>query len=166
MTNRILIGKIVSAHGIKGLVKVFPMCEDIDLLNGPLFTDENGPDTVEVKIKNALGKYYLAEVKGISDRNAAEILKCSLYIPREQLPETDNDEFYIEDLLGLNIVDEDGTPVGTVLNVDNFGASDLIEIQPSSGKSFYIPLTEDYVLDIGLDNNVITVADIDAFREE
>lgn len=166
MSKRILIGKITSAHGIKGLVKIFPMCEDTDLLNGTLFIDESGSETVEVKTKNFVGKFLLAEIKGVTDRNVAEKLKCSLFILRESLPELDQDDaFYIEDIINLDVYDTASQKIGTVLSVNNFGASDLIEIQPVSGKAFYIPYTDDYVIDINIEDHKIIVQNVDDFKE-
>jgi 16S rRNA processing protein RimM len=165
MSSRILIGKIVAAHGIKGLVKIFPLCEDMDLLNGTLFTSEDGTESLKIKTKNVLGKFILAEVEGITDRNAAETIKCSLFVSRETLPEIDEEDgFYIEDLIGLSVYNKSEL-IGEVLTIANFGASDLIEIKPVSGKTFYIPYTDDYVIEIDLDQSRINVQDIDDFRE-
>ena len=166
MSNRILIGKISSAHGIKGLVKIFPMCEDISLLNGPLFTSEDGPETLNITLKNQLGKFVLAAVEGINDRNGAEILKTPLYISREALPEEDDGEYYFTDLIGLDVCNSESQKIGTVKAADNFGASDLIEIQPLAGKAFYIPFTDDYVLDVDIETRIIRVGNIDDFRED
>lgn len=161
MTDRVLIGKIVSAHGIKGLVKIFPMVEDINLLNGTLFVDNSGDKTVILTLKNPLGKYYLAEIEGITDRNAAETLKCSLFVSRETLPDLEaEDGFYIEDLIGLKVLDCNGELVGTVTAVDNFGASDLLEIDGC----YYIPLSDDFVTHISIDSGTVTVENYEQFR--
>ncbi len=159
MTNekRILIAEIATAHGIKGFVKVRSYAEDKALLEQVL-QDEKGKN-FQLKLKNALKGDWVAEVKGITDRNAAELLRgTKLYIDRTAMPETDDGEFYIEDLKGFRVTDESGKDIGTVLSVENFGASDLLDIKPSEGgSSFYLPFTDDIVLSIDTDDNVISV---------
>ena len=167
MSKRICIGKITSAHGIKGLVKILPYCEDITLLNGKLYTDEHSEETLDVTLKNPMGKYYLSEIKGINDRNAAEKLKCSLYVSRETLPELDdNDTFYVEDLIGLNALDASGKTIGTIKTVDNFGAGDLLEIHPPGGESYYVPFHDEYVTNVDLSARVVTLQNADHFKPE
>lgn len=165
MKQRVCIGKIASAHGVKGLVKLLPYCDDVSLLDGKVFTDETGTDTLEITLKNALGKYVLAQVKGIDTREDAEKLKSLLYIPREDLPKIDNDdEFYIEDLVGLSAQTPDGTPLGRIKAVDNFGAGDLLEIAPlGGGQSYYVPFHDDFVSNIDLATKNITITNHDQF---
>lgn len=157
--KRILIGEIATAHGIKGFVKVRSFVDDETLLSGDnVFVKETGDKKIQITLKNALKGDWVAEVKGVADRNAAESLRgTKLYIDRDAMPEADDGEFYVEDLKGLKIVDKDGKDIGTVLSIENFGASDLIDIKPASGASFYIPFTDETVLDVDFENGVITV---------
>ena len=158
-SKRILIGETATAHGIKGFVKVRSFVDDDDLLQGDnVFTAETGSKTIKITLKNALKGDWVAEVKGVSDRNEAERLRgTKLYIDREAMPEADDGEYYVEDLKGMKIVDKNGKDIGVVLSVENFGASDLIDIKPESGASFYIPFTDDTVLDVDFEGGVITV---------
>lgn len=158
-SKRILIGEIATAHGIKGFVKVRSFVDDDDLLQGDnVFTAESGSKTIKITLKNALKGDWVAEVKGVVDRNEAERLRgTKLYIDREAMPEADDGEYYVEDLKGLKVVDKDGKDIGVVLSVENFGASDLIDIKPETGASFYIPFTDDTVLDVDFENGFITV---------
>ena len=162
MSKRVCLGKITSAHGVKGLVKILPFGEDPTLIEtlGPAFISEDGSETVVVQFKNkAGGKYILASVEGCNDRNEAEELRgTELWYDRSLLPDTDTDEgeFYYEDLVGLAIV-EDGQEIGKVIAVDDFGAGDLLEIKPKSGSDFYLPYGDDYVVNVDLEAGVITV---------
>ncbi len=158
-SKRILIGEIATAHGIKGFVKVRSFVDDEELLEGDaVFTKETGDKTIKITLKNALKGDWVAEVKGVADRNEAERLRgTKLYIDRDAMPETDDGEYYIEDLKGLRVVDKDGKEIGTVLSIENFGASDLIDIKPESGASFYIPFTDDTVLDVDFESGAITI---------
>ncbi|MCB1562767.1 MAG: 16S rRNA processing protein RimM [Alphaproteobacteria bacterium] len=142
MTKRICIGKITGPHGVKGLVKILPYCEDITLLEQV--------EDFEITLKNPSGKYMLAEIEGINTREAAEdIAGTELWISRDKLPDiSDEDAFYIEDLVGLKAVDTDGKDAGTVIAVYNFGAGDLLEIKPPAGEAYLLPFTKDNVPEI------------------
>ncbi len=154
--KRILIGEITTAHGIKGYVKVRGYVEDETLLEHASVCDQGGKK-ISIKLKNALKGDWVAEVKGITDRNAAELLRgTKLYIDRDIMPDTDDGEFYVEDLKDMKVVDKDGKEIGVILSVENFGASDLLDIKPASGPSFYLPFTDDTVLDVDFDSGVIT----------
>lgn len=157
MKNRVCVGKVASAHGVKGLVKIIPYCDDLSLLEGKLYTGESGNETLELNLKNPMGKYFLAQIKGIDSREAADALKCSLFVSRETLPETDENEFYITDLVGLNARTPDGEALGLIKAVDNFGAGDLLEILPAGGAAYYIPFHDDFVGHIDLDAKTIII---------
>lgn len=154
----ILIGEITTVHGIKGYVKVRPYVEDETLLTHASVVDGKGK-TFALTLKNAIKGVWIAEVKGITDRNEAEKLRgTKLYLDRDLLPETDDGEYYIEDLKDMRVINESGKDIGTVLSVENFGASDLLDIKPSiGGESFYLPFTDDTVLSIDEESRVITI---------
>lgn len=143
--HRVCVGKIASAHGIKGLVKILLLTDTSDFPEA-VYTSENGPKMLEITIKNPLGKYVLAEIKGVTDRNAAEALgKCSLFVPRETMPSGPDHG----DIIGKTAIDAAGTEIGIINSVENFGASDLLDIRLKSGKSVMVPLTPDFVPEIG-----------------
>lgn len=158
-SKRILIGEIATAHGIKGFVKLRSFVEDESLLEGDhVFTAETGEKKISLKLKNEMKGDWLAEVKGVSDRNEAERLRgTKLYVDRDVLPDTDDGEYYIEDLKGLKVVDQNGKEIGVALSVENFGASDLLDIKPANGASFYVPLTDETIIDIDVDGGVIKI---------
>lgn len=154
--HRLCVGKIASAHGVKGLVKILPLTDDFDLFR-TVFTSEDGPETLEITIKNPLGKYVLAEIEGIADRNAAEALgKCSLFVPRET-GEVPSDYDHI---IGKTAIGADGSEIGIISSIENYGASDLLDIRLKSGKSVMVPLTPDFVPEIG---ETVTVVNYEAF---
>lgn len=156
--DRICVAKIATAHGIKGLVKLHIFVEDTKLANGDLFTSASGDKTLNITLKNATAKHWLAEVKDIPDRTAAEKLRgTELYIEKSRLPEPDEDEFYFSDLISLPCVDEDGTEIGKIISSENFGAGDLLEIQPTGGESFYLPITDETVLEITNDKIIVVI---------
>jgi 16S rRNA processing protein RimM len=94
------------------------------------------------------GKDFLvARLKGVVDRAAAEQLRnIDLFVPRERLPDTEDEEYYHADLIGLSVENSVGQTTGTVIAVHNFGAGDLLEIQPpGGGGTVMVPFTADAV---------------------
>lgn len=160
-TRRVCLGVIATAHGVRGLVKVLCEADDPRMLDGhgALYTSETGGKTLTLSLKNSMGKYWLAEVEGIADRDAALALRgTKLWIERDKLPELESDdEFYIEDLVGLRAEDGDGNPAGTILAVENFGAGTLLEIKPPEGNSYYLPFTKANVPDIRLNDGKVVI---------
>ncbi len=156
--NRLCVAKIATAHGIKGLVKLHVFVENTDLLNGDLFTAETGEKTLKIKLKNATAKHWLAEIDGINDRTEAEKLRgTNLFIHKNSLPEPDEGEFYINDIIGLPCISQDGESIGKIIAFQNFGAGDLLDIQPENGESFYLPMTDDTILDIQEDQIIVVI---------
>ena len=141
-SKRICIGKITGAHGVKGLVKIHPFCEDPELI-------EQVSD-FEITIKSITAKHILADIKDINDKEAADTLRgTELFIARDQLPEIEDDgEYYIEDLIGMTAVNENGEMVGKIKAVLNFGAGELLEIRLKNGQELLVPFTDQYVPDI------------------
>ena len=131
----IAVGKIVNVHGIKGAVKIKPY-----LMHGknlPQFnplTDKSGKKSFEVSVSGTQGECLLANLKGITTREVAEQFKgLELYADRSKLPETENNEFYCCDLVGMKVIKE-GSEFGKVVSVMNFRAGDILEIQTMKGK--------------------------------
>ncbi|MFN3700357.1 MAG: ribosome maturation factor RimM [Alphaproteobacteria bacterium] len=161
MTERIVLAKIADAHGIKGLVKIFPFGEDISLLES-VDTIYGGDQPIKFTLKNPLGKFILAEIEGVHTRDQAEALKgLELSIDKSALPAiADEDTFYIHDLIGMRVLNTAGQDIGKVNNVENFGASDLLEILSPSGEKTLIPFTDDFVEALDHEAGTLTIAEI------
>jgi len=145
----ILLGRITGAHGIKGEVIVHSFAavpEDIGAY-GPL-SDENGTQKFRLRVVRMTPKgAIIARITGVTDRNAAEALKgTDLFVAREKLPAPDDGEFYHADLIGLAAVSPDGTRIGEVVAVPNYGAGDLLEIRVDGRKETeLVPFNDDFV---------------------
>lgn len=154
MDRRILIGKIASAHGIKGEVKVLCYADDADLLfrDAGVYTDETTQKRVVLSFKSEpKDNLFIVSVDGVSDRNKAELMRNTpLYINRSDLPEAEGDEIYHMDLEGMDVVSADGKEMGKVIRVQNFGAGDLLEIQGKK-ESYYLPFTAPYLVGVDRD---------------
>ncbi len=148
--KNICIGKIAGAHGVRGLVKIFPYCNDPDLLEKV--------DAYRIRLLHSQGKFLLAEIDGIQDRDAAQALKgTELWIDRAALPEPEVDEFYFEDLKGLEVKNLNGTAEGKVIAVQDFGSVPLLEIKPSAGSTYYLPFTKENVPEINISEGFVTI---------
>ncbi len=148
----IVMGVITGAHGIRGEVRIKSFTEAPEDIasHGPLHVND-GPKKLTIASLRPRKGVLIARIEGVNDRNAAEALKgVRLKLPRAALPEPDEDEFYYSDLEGLEVLDESGRPLGRVRAVHNFGAGDLLEIQPPSGKSFYVPFSRDNVPQVNI----------------
>lgn len=160
--QRFLLGRIATAHGVRGLVKILALGEDATRIEscGPAWTAADGGRPLTIRMKNPLGKYYIAEVDGIADRTAAEQLRhTELWIDRDKLPAMDEGEIYHADLLELPVYDTAGKLLGRVIAVENYGASDLLEIKPAGEPSFYIPFTDETVHEITEDRITVFIPD-------
>lgn len=145
--TRVLLGAVAGAHGIRGEVKVKTFTETPEGLAayGPL-TTESGRTLRIAQLRPVKAGEAVVRFEGVSDRNAAEALKgAQLFVDRAALPETEANEFYIADLIGLPAVNASGTTVGTVTAVHDFGAGDVLEIALLSGETEYVPFTDDTV---------------------
>lgn len=158
--NLVLMAEVVGVHGIKGWVKLKIFSADPEgLADFAPFYDAKGQRTFELLAVQPHGNTYLAVIDGVTDRNAAEALRgTKLYLPRESLPDIDEDDtFYHVDLIGLAAQWPDGRPMGKVVNVANFGAGDLLEIRPTRGASFYVPFTNEVVPDVDMAKKIVTI---------
>lgn len=151
----VLVGRILGAHGVKGEVRLTSFTADPKAIAGynPLETAQGRLIEIVKLRPNKDG--FIAILKGIADRNAAEALKgVELFVPRAQLPGLEEDELYLADLVGKS-VGHNGMILGTIARFQNFGAGDLMELDTgllipaafitSAGKSVAVSLPEGYL---------------------
>lgn len=159
--NLVLMGQVGAAHGIKGEVRIKSFTEKpLDLAAySPLLTNKAG-QTITIK-KARLQKDMLVAILAESQsRNDAEALNgTKLYVPRESLPQTeDDDEFYYTDLVGLKARTPEGEALGAVVAVQNYGAGDVLEVRPQKGPTNLYPFTKQGVPTIKLDEGYLVIA--------
>jgi len=159
-STKILLAQVGKAQGIKGEVRVKPF-GDAEMLNqyGRLETKDG--TLYRIKRMRAHKNMLIVKFEGINTREEAEALNgVELYIARAKLPETeDEDEFYISDLIGMDAMNEAGKVIGSVKDVPNFGAGDMIEIAPNgNNNTYYLPFTQEVVPEIDFEKGCLTVA--------
>ncbi|HYD28398.1 ribosome maturation factor RimM [Brevundimonas sp.] len=144
----ILVGQVAGGFGVKGEVRVTAYTADpMALLSyGPLLRADG---SVGLTLTSARPEKsgVVGRAKEIATKEQADALRgLKLHVPRDRLPEPDEDEFYLTDLVGLEARDPAGTVLGTVRSVQNFGADDMLEIAPAAGgPTWYLPFTRDAV---------------------
>src|SRR6202521_4803414 len=152
MAARICIARIGAAHGVRGAVKLWTFTEDPFAVQqyGPLLT-KDGARSFEVATAREAKGHLVATLKGVTTREEAERLNgLELYVARETLPATDEDEYYHADLIGLTAVTTADAPLGRVVAIHNFGAGDIIEIAPPHGATILLPFTHAVVPTVDL----------------
>ncbi|MBR1216984.1 ribosome maturation factor RimM [Bradyrhizobium sp. U87765 SZCCT0131] len=157
--TKICVAKIGAAHGVRGEVKLWPFTEDpLAVLHyGPLSTRDGARQFEVVRAREAKG-HLVATIKGVASRNDAEPLNgLELYIARDKLPPTADDEYYHADLIGLAAETAAGEPIGRVLALHNFGAGDIIEIAPPKGPTLMLPFTNAVVPTVDIAGGRIVV---------
>jgi 16S rRNA processing protein RimM len=159
MADPICIARIGAAHGVRGAVKLWTFTEDPFAVKayGPLLTKDGGRSFEIATAREAKG-HLVATLKGVATREDAERLNgIELYIAREKLPATDENEYYHADLIGLAAVNVADEPLGRVLAIHNFGAGDIIEIALPSGSTMLLPFTNAVVPTVDLANGRVVI---------
>jgi 16S rRNA processing protein RimM len=137
--RRIALAAIAGAHGVKGELRLKLFSDSVESLSMHQKLYVGGGERRLLAIRES-GKMPVARFEGIADRSAAEALRGSLVeVYRSDLPPLDEGEYYHADLIGLAAVDAEGSAVGKVVAVENYGAGDLLEIELADGKRSLIP---------------------------
>lgn len=161
MAADILLGVIIGAHGLKGEVKVKTFTETPERLGayGPLHA-KDGRAFVVAAVRATAADSATVRFEGIAERSAAEALKgLELFVARAVLPETEAEEFYHADLVGLRAEDEAGRLIGHVRGIHNFGAGDVLDIEKPDGSEALLPFTREFapVVDVAAGRIVVAV---------
>lgn len=160
-SDRVCVAVIGAPHGVRGLVRVKSFTAEPEAVAayGPL-SDEFAQE-LRLTITGRAKEMLVCRVDGVGDRAAAEALKGRrLYLPRAALPPAaDSEEFYHADLIGLVAVTRDGTEIGRVAAVYDFGGGDLLEVAPTAGGSpLVLPFTREVVPEIDLAAGRVVIA--------
>jgi 16S rRNA processing protein RimM len=157
----ILMGVFGAPQGVRGEVRVKSLTGDARAIGtyGPL-TDKNGARTfVFDTLRSLKDDMLVAGVAGVSTRDAAETLKgVEIFARRDQLPPPSEDEFYYDDLVGLEAVDAAGEPLGRIVSLMNHGAGDVLEIAQVVGReTLLLPFTKAVATRIDFDAGRIVI---------
>ena len=151
--DRVCVGAIAGSFGVRGEVRLKSFCtrpEDIAGY-GPVFT-EDGATRYVITLTRPVAGGLGARLSGVATKDEADALRgVGLYVDRAKLPHPGDEEFYHADLIGLDVQDTGGAPLGTLRAIHNHGAGDLLEILgPGMKTALLVPFTRAAVPTIDL----------------
>ena len=163
------VGKIVNTHGLRGEVKVVPwtdypeVFEDIETVYIKKKSDYERLDIAGIKYQKNNLIIRFAQLKDINE--AEKYKNRVLYAERTSLGELPEGVYYIADLIGLDVVKEDGEKVGVISDVFNTGSNDIYEVKREGQKNLLLPVIDDVVLNIDIENKKVTVRMMEALED-
>ncbi len=156
------VGVITTTHGVRGEVKVFPTTDDMHRFKRLKTVTMEKPDGSRSQLHIRSVKFFKKQVilgfDEINDMDEATLLrKASLLIPREEAEELGEGEYFVGDILGINVVLEDGSPYGKVSDILATGANDVYEITRDDGKKVLIPAIKSCILGVDLEKECMKI---------
>ena len=163
------VGIISSTHGVRGEVKVFPTTDDMKRfkkLKEVLL--DTGKETITLEIEGVkfFKQFVILKFKGYD--NIDDIVKYrgkSLFVPRENAVKLQKDEYFIADLIGLKVVNEDGSFTGVLKDVMETGANDVYIVESQDGKEVLIPAIKDCILQVDFEKEQVLVHLLDGLLD-
>ena len=161
MEDRLRVGVITKTHGIRGEVKVYPTTDDpqrFKKLKKVMIEQGRKTETLEIEQVRFQKNLVILKFKGIDNINDVEKYKqCDLMIDREDAVELDDNENFVADLIGLDVITDEEEDLGTLKDVMFTGANDVYIIETDDGEEILLPAIPDCILDVDLDEEVMTV---------
>lgn len=158
MDKEIIIGKIVAPHGVRGDIRILPLTEKPDLFLDLEYLLLEGGKKLTVKNARFQKRMILVTTKEITSMNEAELLRDkNIYIKAEDLPELEDDEFYVADLVGIPVYDLEGKQIGTFKDSLSTGSNDVYVIAVPGAKDILVPALKEYFKEINLAEKRIVV---------
>ena len=160
MEDLLKVGVITTTHGVRGEVKVFPTTDPERFLDLEYVILDAGREMKKLEIRNV--KFFknlvILKFNGIDNINDIEMYKGrDLWVPREEAQDLDEDEYYIGDLIGMEVVLEDNTHFGTLKDFMETGANDVYVVELPDHQEVLLPAIKECILDVDLEENVMTV---------
>lgn len=159
------IGQIVNTFGVKGLLKVNPFTDDMtrfEKLKTVYVVKNKNMTEIEIEEVKYHKNMVLIKFKGIEDMNMAEKLKgCFLKIHRKDAIELPEDTYFIVDIIGSDVITDDGKNLGKVDDIYSTGSKDIYVVKDELGKQILLPSIKEVILDIDVEKQVVTVHLID-----
>lgn len=155
--EKIKIGKIVNAVGLKGEVKVYNYSDSIEIYETAEYVYV-GDDKAEIESVRPYRNTVILKLSGISDRNGAEAVKGKeLFIDESELPELPEGQYYVRDMIGIEVKDESGSVLGEITDVIQNTAQDIFEIKRTDGRNLLIPNVDEFIVRIDINERYMTV---------
>lgn len=169
MEERFQVGVITSTHGIKGEVKVFPTTDDVKRFkkNMEVILDTGKEERLlTVESVKFFKQFVILKFKGIDNINDIEKYKTkSLFVTRENAVKLKKDEYFIADLIGIDVWEDDGSKLGVLKDVIETGANDVYVIGLEDGKELLLPAIKECILNVDVENKEMKVHVMEGLRE-
>lgn len=173
------VGIITSTHGLKGEVKVYPTTDDVrrfkrlkkvtlSVERGISAGKPQGTDLVlEIEGVKFFKQFAILKFKGIdSIEDAQQYRKASLLVPRSEAVRLGKDEYFVADLIGLTVRNEDGAEIGILKDVMETGANDVYVIALSDGRELLLPAIRQCVLEVDVEAGFVRVHILEGLLDE
>ena len=161
MEDLLQVGIITSTHGVRGEVKVYPTTDDprrFRRLKEVVLDTGKEKMNLEIEGVKFFKQFVIVKFKGLDNINDIEKYRQkSLYVTRKNAVRLQRDEYFIADLIGLKVQDEDGKELGTVKDVIETGANDVYEVEMADGKSLLLPAIKQCILNVDVENGTMQV---------
>ena len=161
MEDLLKVGVITTTHGVRGEVKVYPTTDDprrFRRLKEVVLDTGKEKMNLEIEGVKFFKQFVILKFKGLDNINDIEKYRQkSLYVTRKNAVRLQRDEYFIADLIGLNVQDEDGKELGTVKDVIETGANDVYEVEMADGKSLLLPAIKQCILNVDVENGTMQV---------
>lgn len=166
------VGVITDTHGLKGELKVFPTTEDparfLDLTDVLLGDDEREDTLINVTVSGVrfFKNLVIIKLKGYDHINEVEgFKKQGLFVTRENAIPLEEGEYYVKDLIGLDVVTEEGESLGSLIDVLETGANDVYVVRKPGRKDILIPVIEECILEVSLEGGIMKVHLLPGLRD-
>lgn len=161
MEDLLQVGIITSTHGVRGEVKVYPTTDDprrFRRLKEVVLDTGREKINLEIEGVKFFKQFVILKFKGLDNINDIEKYRQKrLYVTRKNAVRLQRDEYFIADLIGLKVQDEDGTELGTVKDVIETGANDVYEVEMADGRSLLLPAIKQCILNVDVENGMMQV---------
>ena len=161
MEQRFRIGEVANTHGIRGEVKVYPTTDDVarfKKLKKCILETKQGEMLLHVESCKFFKQFAILKFKEFNNINEVEQYKhCGLYVEREDAVKCEEDEYYIADLVGCTVYNEDDSELGDLIDVIQTGANDVYVVRMESGKELMIPAIKECILSVSITERRVKV---------
>lgn len=168
--DELYIGRIATTHGVRGMVKVFPTTDDIkrfeQLKQVTLELPTGQERIVTITSVKYLNQFVLLAFEEVTDMNQAILLKQSIIkIPKEKAIPLKKNEYYVMDLMGLDVYEEGGTYIGPIIDVIFTGSNEVYVIKDSENHELLLPAIKECILSVDMEKRRMDVHVMEGLRE-
>ena len=169
MEDLLQVGVVTTTHGVRGEVKVFPTTDDparFKKLKNVILDDGKTQRDMEISGVKFFKNMVILKFKDLDDMNEAQKLRqAKLFVTRDNAVELQENEYFIADLIGMQVVSDEGEELGEISDVLQTGANDVYVIQQEKQADILVPAIKDCIINVDLEQNIMTVHLLPGLRD-